>query len=342
MSSDPPAVYILHGEDEFAIAQFVAELQARLGDPSLATMNVSRLEGRVFNLDELRSLTAALPFLAKRRIIIVDNPLAGIQHPEARRRFLGQLEKIPSTTALLLIENRLLTGEKERQQNNLHWLEKWALENKDRAFVRAFVSQKDLTGWIVQRVRESGGRIETEAAHLLAGLVDNNPRLADQEIHKLLAYVNYQRAIDSHDVHELTADMAEGDIFALVDALGHQNTQRAMAMLRRLMEKDDPQSIFAMIVRQFRLLLQAREVLDQGGHAPEIARTVRVIPFVAGKVGSQAQRFSLDTLVNVYRKLLDIDQAIKTGALPADLALEILVVSLGGVDAVYPDPEVVG
>jgi DNA polymerase-3 subunit delta len=158
--------------------------------------------------------------------------------------------------------------------------------------------------------------------------VDSDPRLAEQEIDKLLAYVNYSRPVEPDDVELLTADVGQGNIFALVDALGNQNGKLAMSTLHRLLEQQDPFSIFGMIVRQFRLLLLTREILDRGGGRTEIIKGAHVAPFVADKLIPQARRFSLPALEAIYHQLLDVDERVKTGETPADLALDTLVAAL--------------
>jgi len=82
---------------------------------------------------------------------------------------------------------------------------------------------------------------------------------------------------------------------------------------------------FVMIQRQFRLLLQAREVIDQGGDAREIMKQLKLHPFVSEKLNNQARRFDLQQLETVYRRLLDMDEGIKTGQIDADLALQTFV-----------------
>jgi DNA polymerase-3 subunit delta len=82
-----------------------------------------------------------------------------------------------------------------------------------------------------------------------------------------------------------------------------------------------------MIVRQFRLLLLAREVLDRGGGANEVKNATGVHSFVAGKITAQANNFDRITLRTIYRHLLALDEDIKFGAIPAETALDMLVAS---------------
>jgi DNA polymerase-3 subunit delta len=131
--------------------------------------------------------------------------------------------------------------------------------------------------------------------------------------------------VHREDVEELTVSAIQGDIFVLVDALGNQDGRRAMGMLQRVLEAQDPLSVFGMVVRQFRLLLLAREVLDAGGSERDVARLVKIHPYVAGKVTAQGRHFSIQTLEVVYHRLLDIDEAVKTGRMDGGLALDTLV-----------------
>jgi len=327
MTRPAPVVYLLHGEDEFAIAQFVSELEAKLGDASLVALNTTRLDGRTANLDELPSVTSAMPFLAKRRMVILANPTARLSGQPAQQKFTDILNHIPSTTALVLVEYHLLTEERERKKGHIHWLELWADQNTERAIKRAFMPPKGerLVRLIQDQAKAAGGQINSQAAALLATLVGDDPRLADQEVRKLLAYVNYSRTIQPDDVEALTADVWQGDIFVLVDALGNQDGRKAQAMLHRLLETQDAPSIFGMVVRQFRLLLLAREVLDQGGRVDDVGRELKVHHFVAEKVTSQARHFTLPLLEAVYHRLLEMDEAIKTSQVKGDLALDTLV-----------------
>jgi hypothetical protein len=44
MTKAAPSVYLLHGENQVGIKRFISKLSTRLGDPSLAEMNTTRME----------------------------------------------------------------------------------------------------------------------------------------------------------------------------------------------------------------------------------------------------------------------------------------------------------
>jgi DNA polymerase-3 subunit delta len=332
MAQTPPVVYILHGDDEFAIAQAIAEFENMLGDEATAAMNFSQLDGRYVSQDELLSAAGAMPFLAKRRLVVLRHPLARLRSKAERESFLESLERIPESTACVLVHDRPLLSEKERRNHKRHWLEKWADQRPQRVFLREYSLPRGaaMGRWIQGQAKTYGGQISSSGASLLASLVGEDTRLADQEIQKLLAYVDFTRPVEPEDVENLTADTVPGDIFVMVDALGNQNGRQALGMLQRLLEEQDPFSIFGMVVRQFRLLLLTREILDEGGSTAEIARQLKLHSYVAGKMSAQARSFTITTLETVFRQLLDIDEAMKTGKIEAELALDTLVAAFTG------------
>ena len=319
MTTPPPVVYLLHGEDEFAINQFISGLEDRLGDPGIATLNTSRLDGRNLSMDDLTTAVSAMPILAPRRLVVISRPLAALGSQPGREKFSQILNRTPPSTALVLAEYKTLPGN--------HWLLAWARDAGSRAFIRLFSLRKgaEMSKWIQDQARAAGGSFTPQAAALLASLIGEDTRLAHQETHKLVAYVNYGRPVEPEDVEELTVSAIQGDIFVLVDALGNQDGRRAMGMLQRVLEVQDTLSVFGMVVRQFRLLLLAREVLDAGGNERDVARLVKIHPYVAGKITAQGRHFSIQTLEAVYHRLLDIDEAVKTGRMDGGLALDTLV-----------------
>ena len=176
---------------------------------------------------------------------------------------------------------------------------------------------------------KAGGKITKEAAGLLAELAGGDPRQADQEIKKLLTYVGKERPIEEKDVLYLTPDASVADIFKMVDALGHRNGGRALNLLQKLLEQQEPKMVFGMVVRQFRMLLLTRETLDNRGGRNEVIAALGIYggrAFIADKIIPQARRFSLSELEYLYRQLLELDTAVKFSEITTRLALETFII----------------
>ncbi len=330
MGEPAPVVYLLFGEDEFGISESIVKMRTLLGDPATADLNTSHLDGRSFSLDELENIALAIPFLASRRLIILTHPCARMQSKDQRTKFTQLLDRIPASTALVLVEYHKLTDDRARQKGNLHWLEEWATDASDRAYVRYFppLTGEGMVRWILDRAKAAGGQFTTQAAVVLANLIGDDPRLADQEVDKLLAYVGYARPVEADDVETLTPSAARVKDFALVNALRKRDGRQAQAILHRQLAEENPILIFHSIVHQFRQLLLAREVLDSGGDNKEVARQLDIHPYAARLAAEHARYLTLHSLEAIYRDLLDLDEAIKTGQMSSELALDTLVIKV--------------
>jgi DNA polymerase-3 subunit delta len=325
-----PSVYLFFGDDIVAINEAIAALKSRLGDPSTVELNYSSLDGRAATLEQIETAGRSLPFLSDRRLTVINHPLAMMQNDASRTRIISLLESLPQESAVVLAEYQPLQSPKDRRQRKKHWLQKWAESNVEKVYIKEFRAPggSQLAWWIVERAQKYGGNFEPQAAIALAGKIGEDVQLADHEIEKLLTYVNNERLVTAADVEELTAQLTEGAIFDFVDALGTRNRQLAAREFHRLLADQDVQSIFGMIVRQFRLLVQSREVVDRGGGKQEIVAALGVHPYVGEKLALQARQFSQAQLDGIFHRLLMIDSGLKMGEVSIDLSVDLLIAEI--------------
>ena len=189
-------------------------------------------------------------------------------------------------------------------------------------------SRRALPKWIQERVKEKGGTIEPSAVEELGAHVGTDLRLIDNEIDKLLTYRNGE-TIRADDVRALVTSVRESDIFALVDALGRRESGNALKLLHAQLDHNAaPIYLLSMIARQFRLLLQMKDLAARGKSLAVAREQLKLHPFVAEKTWNQALNFSLPQLEAIYQQLLDADVSIKTGRSEPIVALDVLVIEL--------------
>jgi DNA polymerase-3 subunit delta len=83
-----------------------------------------------------------------------------------------------------------------------------------------------------------------------------------------------------------------------------------------------------MLVRQVRILLGVRELTAQRMRADEIASQLGQKPFVVRKALEQVRGFRDGELETMHNRLLEMDHAIKTGRIQAEVALDLLVMEM--------------
>ena len=357
-------ILFLYGNDEYAIARRAGELSSVFTDRSEAEMNTARLDARTMTQDEWINAVGSMPFLAKQRLVLLSNPSGrfaqrrsktqqgGDPHEagapasapdvtkegakEARERFLRSLESIPDTTRVVITETIELRTKQDRMAAEKHWLATWLKKRQQGVELLEQPGAGMMPGWIAREAKQQGGDIAGAAAVRLAAMVGTDTRQATQEITKLLTFVSWSRPVTVSDVEALSPLTAPPDVFKFVDALAQGNRREAQRALHHLLELEDAFALWGMVIREFRHLLVAREVLDHGGGENEAVRALSdvegrgVHSFVAAKALKNARGFTMTRLELIYRQLLEIDEAAKTGRMPLDVALDLLVVEQEG------------
>lgn len=105
-------------------------------------------------------------------------------------------------------------------------------------------------------------------------------------------------------------------VFSFVDSLMPGNKIQSLTYFQQLLKFSEPEVIFAMMVRQFRLMLAI--MLNA-----QISEMKRIMPWQKGKLYKQAGCFSQKKLIENYKKLLIIDYQTKTGKSVLDLTRRI-------------------
>ncbi len=327
MGRRTPTFYVLHGSDEFSLRQQVRSLRAAMGDPATAEMNTSVLDGKNTSAAQVLSAARAMPFLSDKRLVIVEGMLSWLARKGAGKTGKAELEELAAGLDDLPPHARIVFVETDTLSDKHPIVV--AAKTLPGGFHKLFGPPPNLAAWIRGHAREVYGvDVEPQAAAALAAIIDNDLRAADNEIAKLATYVNGERPITVEDLKLLTTYAAEPDVFEMVDAIGRRDGQTAIRLMHRLLAQDDPLRLFGMIVRQFRLLILAREHLNAGGAPGSLGQAIGVHPFVAKKLSEQVRAFSMEQLDAIYHHLLDTDLGIKTGKVDGALALDLLIAGI--------------
>lgn len=323
-----PTFYIFHGDDELRIDEEVGAMLAKMKEQPNGDLNTAEFDGTSASVAEMLGAALAYPFLSDRRLVIVKEMLAWITRKgageagkQAVEHLLAELPKLPEWARIVFVERAKLPD-----SNKILKL----AQNDPNGYEKAFFVPKDGTSWIIKRAQEVYGiKIEPAAATALASVTVGDLRRADNELYKLVSYVDGARPISEADVALLTPYVAEASMFEMVDALAEGRGKVAVSLVHRLLDQEsDVFGLYGMITRQFRLLLLAKEHLANGGAPKEIAQAISVHPYVADKLAKQTRSFTLEQLEAIYRALQDYDFKMKTGQIEPMLALDLLIAGL--------------
>jgi DNA polymerase III subunit delta len=209
-----------------------------------------------------------------------------------------------------------------------------------------------------RRLEEYNKKITPGAFNLLRKRTGNDMHVIFEELQKLVAFIGDKPQIDEKDVHDLVVQSTFDNIFALTDAIGKRSVDQALASLHSVLGSGEPPiKVNALIVRQIRLTLQAKLLVEKGALKPNAGQTnyrnfadkvftplasqvssllpksasinlLKQNPFAAYKIIQSVPNFSTDELIQFLEKTLDADIQLKSSSLDAGIILEQLVYEL--------------
>jgi DNA polymerase-3 subunit delta len=188
---------------------------------------------------------------------------------------------------------------------------------------------KALVRWVVGHAKELGLDLPDDVAGSLIERCSGDKQRLVTETEKLALYVS-DRPATGEDVEALCPPDVQSNIFAFVDALGAGDRGGAIRLLEALISTGEPPlRATYMVRRQFRLVARARALFARGASQGEVAREVKVPPFVARKLEEQARGSSDEDLEGALRLILDLERGLKGGSdLSDELQVELAVLKL--------------
>jgi DNA polymerase-3 subunit delta len=294
--------YTLQAEFKRLVAGFIAEH----GD-----MALERLDGEEDSYERIQEALQSLPFLADKKMVVLQAPGNNKQFSE---KVEGLLSELPETTDLIIVEPKL-------DKRSVYYK---FLKKQPGFHEFSELDERGLAKWLAAQAKEQGATLNTaDAAYLVARVGTNQQSLA-HEIEKLCLYTD---KIDRAAIDELTAQAPQSTIFELLEAAFAGNTKRAVELYgEQRALRVEPLAIIAMLAWQLHVLALIKTAKDKT--PDEIAREARISPYVVRKSSNIARRLTHTEIKRLVADLLEIDERLKREALNADDTLLNYLVTL--------------
>lgn len=286
-------------------------------------MNLAEHAGNVSYGEAIQSIQSP-PFLGEKRMVVIKD-LLGELKADGLKQWQEGLGSIPDSTIVILWES---LEPRKLEKNKLFK----AL--KDEAEVHAYpfplLSGAELSKWVSVRANELGAKFDRAGLVSIVERVGSDLWQMNNEIQKLAAYANGE-TVTKDMVDGMVRASFEDQIFQLVDAVAQKKSAEAIRLLdEERMSGASDQYIFSMLLRQVRILLGVRSMIEMNSRVgkQEVASALKLHPFVAQKSLGQAKQFELEELKKTFDLLFELDRGSKTGKVDAEMAVDLVVAKM--------------
>ena len=315
--------YLFYGEEKLLIDNAVEFITKKYVSPGMETFNLTNFEGKDLKADDLIASCETLPILNEKRVIFVKD--AGAFSESVSDKIFNDLDRIGDFVILIFIDTndsvnktkkfykyfqknkRNVNFEKLKGRDIFKFAENYILSKNKK------ISNSDLS-YFISKSSYSSRNVDISLYDLKNEM---------DKIISLTEGVSITRRVIDDSITQST----DTNIFMFLDYMCERNTEMAFKEFRNLHYLNEPiQKIIVMLTRQIRLLIIYKTLSSAHYREQEIMDEMGVKSYEYKKISRYSGNFKLDFLYNFYKKLLKLDEIIKTSAGSENTLFEMIIV----------------
>jgi DNA polymerase-3 subunit delta len=326
-------IIFLYGDDTFRSRRKLKELKDKfIREVDSSAMNIEVLDGSKLETADFEKAINTLPFLAKKRLVVVEELLSKNRSQKVPLAVGEILARKDSPEVIIIFWESQGFGGKDKKNKGKSAKTGGPLfinlAKEKYAYEFGMLDDAGVYNWAGKEIRDRGGKIQPAALRLLTEMVGNDLWRLNSEIDKLLAFAK-QTEIAPDNVLRLIQSKLEDDIFKLTDALGSRNKALALKLIAdQLKSGTSPTELLSKFTWQFKNLLLIKDFVEKNGsgyNPTRLGYQLGLHPFVIKKTINQVGHYAAADLKRIYRQLLGIDFKIKTSQANPEVLFDLLV-----------------
>ena len=314
-------IYVILGEDAYLRDESLRSIARQaVGGPEIE-MALARVAGDRAKLADVLDEVRTLPFLAKCRVVVVENADPFItanrkeletyaEHPSQSGVLILSVKSFPSTTRLAkLVDKTGITIECKPPAEDL------------------------LPDWLIQLAQADGQmKLDSEAAHLMVELVGPEIGLLASEVGKLIVYVGDRRQIRRDDVARMVGSGRIDSIWETLDNATTGNARAAVEDLDHLLTSGEaPVRLLAAMASNLQKIHHAGQLRLARVDLKSACQASGIYGRSVDKTAKQHTHLGPDRVAGLPKLLLETDLDLKgESTLTPRVVLECLMLKLAG------------
>lgn len=305
-------VYLLCGEEEYLKKQYRDKLrEAMVGDD---TMNYAYYEGKKLDTKEIVNTADTLPFFADRRLLIIEN--SGF-FKSTSEDVVNLVKNMPEYLHIIFVDGEI------DKRNKLYK----AVKDKGYISEMKFQDVGILSRWVNGLLKAENKFMDRRVMELFLTKTGVQMDNIKAELEKVICYTMGKEEITEEDIEKICTTQTTNKIFDMITAIATRQQKKALDLYYDLLLlKEPPMRIMYLITRQFNMMLQVKEMVNERHDNATISKTLGIAPFLVGKYIAQAKGFTYQAIRNALLDFAETEEAVKTGRLDDKTAVELMII----------------
>lgn len=326
-----PSVAALYGKEQYLVKWAMEQIIEKYVNPASIELDLSVIEKDNIDIDRIKEACETFSMMSAKRVVVLKDfeVLSGEKVKNMgegqEEELIEYLQNVPEGCLLLMVASK---ADKKRKIYK-------AVEKYGKAYEFEPLNDRDLSGFIEKRLRNAGKKISPSVLKSYIQSCGYTFKESDctlynieNDINKMVAY-SQEEQIYLSDVNAACCGNLETTVFEMLDAVSMGSKGEAYKFIDRLLNSgDNIFMIISLIASQFELILQVKELLEEGKTSGHIQKILKVHEFRIKKAIQFSSKYSIDNLRKKLIKIYEIEKNIKTGILEDKLALELFIAQI--------------
>lgn len=309
-------LYLFFGDERYLIDFYSGKISEAIPDGGVPEFNYLVVEETKTSLADIMDFIESYPMMCDKKLLIMrDSGIFKSSSEEVRSFWKNIFSDIPDYITIIFAET-------EVDKRSVLYKE---VSKRGAAIEFSKLSESDAVLWAERAVRAAKKKITKTNAEYLVSVCGSGLLNLKNEIEKLSDFCDEE--ILRSDIDRLVSKSLDIRVFEITDAIIAHDADRALSILSDMKTvKESAFKILYILFSAFDKLLYAELMQKEGETFSEIAKRLKVPPFIAKKYMNK--KFSEEFLTDCVIKIAEIDLAIKEGRIDEWTALEQFVAEL--------------
>jgi DNA polymerase-3 subunit delta len=313
-------VYLFYGKENYLKEDILKKLRNRLIDPAYRELNYKVFYGEKISINEVINDLETLPLISEHKLVVIKEADKINKNDEIKLiDYFNQLSlKNIFSTLIIIYKESSPNKELVTAIKKVGVVSNFSITDKAK-----------LTLWINSKFRQSNKKITQEGLFYLQSIMGSDLGRLFNEIEKIDIYTKDKKVIEKEDVMISIGGSESVNIFKVLDSIGDKDIKNAIEGLVKLNQGNlHHLSIFAMIYRQIKLILQTKLLLAGGFNFKEVEKKLKLPYFVTEKIIKQSKKYTFKEICKSYELLNIADLEFKDSQKEPKIILEELVMNI--------------
>lgn len=310
-------IYVLYGLERYLIDK---EIKKIIENNNIDELSISKYNAKNNSLEEILFDVDSMPLFGNKRLIIIDESYFFTGEKSSDEHLLDKIEKFlngfSSNNIVLFVVNNEKLDERKKITKLVKKIGK-CIE---------FNAKSDANAMIKDLLKDYD--ISTSNINLIKFRINNKSEVINSEIDKLLIYKE-DKTISEEDILNVISEYPNIDFFQFIDNIINKKVEETLKTYYELLKlKEEPIKIIVTLANQFRLMYQAKKMFQSGYSEKDIVMETGEHPYRVKLAISKAQKYKDEDLLEILKKLGEINLNAKKGLVDSKTALEMFIIEI--------------